>query len=88
MIGANKAIAQTNREDIIRAGVCHSKSGLDGVKEGKINAITFQSAEGDGALAIEAAIDWFNGLDIIPIKYLPIEIITKENVDLFYPAQW
>lgn len=88
LIGANKAIVQTNREDIIRVGVCHSKAGLDGVKEGKIHAITFQSAEGDGALAIESAIDWFNGLNIVPIKYLPAEIITKENAEYYYPAQW
>jgi ABC-type sugar transport system substrate-binding protein len=88
LIGANNAIAQENREDIIRVGVCHSKTGLDGVKSGKINALTFQSAEGDGALAIEAAINWFNGLDIIPIKYLLIDVITMENIDSFYPAQW
>ena len=82
------AISKTNREDIIRVGVCHSKAGLDGVKDGKIHAITFQSAEGDGALAIEAAIDWFNGLNMLPLKYLPSEIITKDNVESYYPAQW
>jgi methyl-accepting chemotaxis protein/ABC-type sugar transport system substrate-binding protein len=88
LIGANKAIAKIDRGDIIKVGVCHSKAGLDGVKDGKIQAITFQSAEGDGALAVEAAIDWFNGLNIVPIKYLPVHIITKENVEYYYPAQW
>ena len=88
MLGTIEALEKTGRNDIIRVGIGHCKTGLDGVKDGKIHAITFQSAEGDGALAIESAIDWFNGLEVVPIKYLPIGIISKENVESYYPAQW
>jgi ribose transport system substrate-binding protein len=61
---------------------------MDSVKEGKLHAVTLQSAETDGALPVEVAVDYFNGLEIQPIRYLPKKIITKENVDNFYPPQW
>jgi two-component system response regulator YesN len=53
------------------------------VKEGKLQAITFQSAQADGALPMKVAIDWFNGLSIEPINYLPKYIITRDNIDDF-----
>jgi len=87
-IGLCEAIHEKNREDIIRVSSGNSKITQDLVKEGKLHAITFQSAESDGAIAVETAIDWFNGLDIASVKYLPMGIITKENVEHYYPAQW
>jgi two-component system response regulator YesN len=53
------------------------------VKEGRLYAITFQPAQADGALAVKIAVDWFSGLDVQPINYLPKHIITRENVDDF-----
>jgi ABC-type sugar transport system substrate-binding protein len=61
---------------------------MDLVKEGKLFAITSQTAEGDGALAVQTAADWFNGKKIPPVKYLPKHIITKADVEEFYPPQW
>jgi len=88
LIGINEAIAEAEREDIIRVSAGNSKIGMDYIKEGKLHAETYQSAEGDGALPVEMAIDWWNGLQIEPIKYLPIHIITKDDVSNFYPPQW
>jgi ribose transport system substrate-binding protein len=69
LIGINEAIAEAEREDIIRVSAGNSKIGMDYIKEGKLHAETYQSAEGDGALPVEMAIDWWNGLQIEPIKY-------------------
>ncbi|CEP69026.1 Periplasmic binding protein-like I [Moorella glycerini] len=87
-IGTAEAIKKANRQDIIVVAAGNSKVGMDLVKEGKIQAITYQTAEGDGAAAVKAAADWFNGKDVEPVRYLPKHIITKDDVDKFMPAQW
>ena len=61
---------------------------MDAVKDGGIHAITYQSAEADGAVALKAAVDWFNGLPVEPVRYLPKHIISAKDVDEFMPAQW
>ncbi|QGP93242.1 Periplasmic binding protein domain protein [Neomoorella glycerini] len=87
-IGTVEALKKANRQDIIVVAAGNSKVGMDLVKEGKIQAITYQTAEGDGAAAVKAAADWFNGHDVEPVRYLPKHIITKDDVDKFMPAQW
>lgn len=86
--GLYEAMIENKREDIIIASSGNSLATQDLVKDGKVVAITYQSAEADGALAMEMAIDWFNGLDIQPIRYLPITLIREDNVKDFYPPQW
>jgi ABC-type sugar transport system substrate-binding protein len=59
------------------------------IKEGTLAAITYQSAEADGALPMKLAADWFNGKEITkPVYYLRKHIITTKDVDQFLPAQW
>ena len=81
--GINEALRMAGREDIIRVGAGSSQKGMQLVKQGDLHAITFQSAQADGALPMKIAVDWFNGLDIAPINYLPKYIISKDNVDGF-----
>ena len=58
------------------------------MSENKLHGIAWESPESDGALAIEVAIDFFNGLEIVPVKYLPPFVITREIVKNYYPPQW
>lgn len=87
-IGINEAIKNAKREEIIRVAAGNSKVGMDFVSEGKLHAITYQSAEADGATPMKLAADWFSGKPIPPIRYLPIRIINKDNVKEYLPAQW
>jgi ribose transport system substrate-binding protein len=88
-IGINEAIKNAGREDIIRVAAGNSKQGMDFVKAGSLNAITYQSAEADGALPMKLAADWFSGKTLDrPVYYLPKHIITREDVDKYLPAQW
>ena len=87
-IGIFEALKKANRTDVVVVAAGNSKQGMDLVKEGKLFAITYQTAEGDGALTIKTAADWFNGKKIPEITYLPQAIITKATVDKYYPAQW
>ena len=81
--GINMALEEAGRSDIIRAANGSSKVGMRMLKEGRLNLATYQSAELDGALAIQLAVDWFNGLDVEPFRYLPIQMLTQANVDEF-----
>lgn len=88
MVGIIEACAQAGREDIVLIAAGNSKVGMDGVKAGKILAINYESPAACAATAIKVAADWFNGKKVERAVYLPPVIITKENVDGFYPPQW
>lgn len=87
-IAAINACKEMNRPDIVIVASGNGKNGMDAVKKGDLFAITYQSAEADGALPLKVAADWFNGIEIDNIYYLSSNIITKENVDKYMPAQW
>jgi len=89
-LGATQALEEAGRDDVFVIAAGNSKVGMDLVKAGKIDAITFQSAEADGAVPIKVAADYFNGVDLgaNAAFYLPQAVITPENVDSYMPAQW
>lgn len=88
LTGAIEAIKAAGRTDIILVAAGNSKTGMDAVKSGDCYAITYQSAEADGALPVKTAADWFNGKEVESIRYLPNNIIKRDVVDLYMPAQW
>jgi len=88
-IGINQACKNAGREDIVRVAAGNSKVGMDFIKAGSLAAVTYQSAEADGALPMKLAADWFCGKEIAkPVYYLPKHVIAKEDVDKYMPAQW
>ena len=87
-IGITEACKKAGRGDIVVVAAGNSKVGMDALKAGDLHAITYQSAEADGAVALKAAADWFNGLPVEPVRYLPKHVITQADVDRFLPAQW
>ena len=87
--GINEACKNMNRQDVIRVAAGNSKVGMNFIKAGTLHALTYQSAEADGALPMKIAADWFSGKPIArPVYYLHKQIITKDNVDKFLPVQW
>ena len=75
--------------DMVCVAAGTSKVGMDFVKEGKLAAITYQSAEGDGALPMKLAGDFLCGKAVEkPVYYLRKTLIVKENVEGFLPAAW
>jgi len=87
-IGITEACRKAGRADIVVVAAGNSKVGMDAVKAGQLLAITYQSAEADGAVALKAAADWFNGVAVEPVRYLPKHVITAADVDHYLPAQW
>ncbi len=87
-IGAIDALNEAGRNDILLVAAGNSKTGQDYVKSGNLLAITYQTAEGDGAACIYAMAKYFDGQVVPAIGYLAQEIITIKNVEGFYPVQW
>ncbi|MGD0090085.1 MAG: substrate-binding domain-containing protein [Planctomycetota bacterium] len=88
-IGINEAVKNAKREDLIRVAAGNSKVGMDFINEGRLHAVTYQSAEADGALPMKLAVDWFNGKPLNrTVYYLPKHVITKDDVGRYMPAQW
>lgn len=85
--GINRALAQRNREEIVRVASGATRRGIGFIKQGSLFAETWQPPELDGELPVKVAADWFRGLRVDPISYLPIRMITKDNVDTFL-MQW
>src|SRR5271157_3747584 len=81
--GIDEALRRAGRSDVVVVGAGSSTKGMQMVKTGMLHAITFQPPQADGALPLKIAVDWFNGLDIPPINYLPKYITTRDNVDDF-----
>lgn len=88
MTGTLEAVSKSERDDIVIVAAGNSKTGMDSIKAGDALAITYQSAEGDGAIAVHTAAEWFVGKTLDPVRYLPKHIITKDDVDEYMPAQW
>lgn len=87
-LGIAEALKKAGRQDVMVIAAGNSKVGMDAVNAGDIMYITYQTSEGDGALAVKTAADWFNGLQVDPVRNIPKKLIDKNNVDQFYPAQW
>ena len=86
--GSLEAMKNAGRMDIVIIAAGNSKIGMDAVKAGNVLAISYQSAQGDGALAVYTAAEWFSGQNIEPVRYLPKHVITKADVENYMPAQW
>ncbi len=87
-IGTIDALKEAGRTDVLVVAAGNSKQGQDLVKSGDLLMINYQSAEGDGAAVIKNMADWFDGKEVAPIGYITTAMITKDNVDSFYPCQW
>ena len=88
LLGAVEAIDASGRRDIVVYATGNNKVSLGLMKERKVHGIRWESAEADGALALETAIDYFNGLEVAPVRYLPAKVIKPEEVEAYFPAQW
>jgi len=88
MTGALEALRKAGRKDVVIVAAGNSKTGMDAIKAGDALAVTYQSAEGDGAICVHAAAEWFSGKTLEPVRYLPKHVITRKDVENYMPAQW
>jgi len=81
--GIDRALAEEGRLDVKRAAHGSTTVGMSKLADGSLEAITYQSARADGALALHAALDWLSRLAIEPARFLPVHVIDAGNYDEF-----
>jgi len=77
--GVVEALESTDTHDIVVVSNGCTRVGLSLLAGGSVQALTYKPPELDGRLAMEAAIDWLNGLDVPPAMFLPVHIVTPEE---------
>ncbi|MBJ7223922.1 MULTISPECIES: sugar ABC transporter substrate-binding protein [unclassified Brenneria] len=81
-IGALQALGR-NSNNILVAGVDGTPDALQFIKNGKMVATVFQSAQGQGEGAVDTAMKLIGGEKVESAVLVPFELITKDNYQEF-----
>ncbi len=83
-MGALSALEQANLKDkIVVVGVDSIADALHAVKDGRLDATVFQDAKGQAAAALETAVAIVRKQPFEKQKYIPFQLVTKDNVAQF-----
>lgn len=85
--GVKRALVERGRQDIICVANGATRRGFEFVKDGTLKAVTYQSPVMDGMLAVRTAADWFSGIAVEPIRYLPLSIVTAAEADSYIASR-
>lgn len=84
-LGAYKAIEAAGKQGkIIVIGIDAISDALKAVKDGKLCATVFQDARGQGALAVDIAVQLLKGEKVNHMNYIPFQLVTKDNISGFH----
>jgi inositol transport system substrate-binding protein len=80
-LGALKAIeAAGKQKDIAVIGIDAIPDALKAVADGRLVGTVFQDAKGQGALAVDLAVQLVQGKPVKHDNYIPFQLVTKDNV--------
>ncbi len=85
-LGMVDALEEAGRSDLICVACGTSRTGLELLDRGKLKALSYQSAAVDGSVAMENIVDWFEGVPVEPVRYLPKCIAKPEEAREFMEA--
>ncbi|MEY8536925.1 substrate-binding domain-containing protein [Lactococcus muris] len=79
-LGAAQAVKAAGLSDVIIVGIDGQPDAQEAIKEGRLTATVAQQPAKMGEIALQAAIDHFEGKDVEKTTVSPIFLVTKENV--------
>ncbi len=84
-MGALQALEQAGKKNnTVVVSIDAIADALQAVKSGRLDATVFQDARGQGAGAVEMAVQLARGEPVAtPSVFIPFQLVTKENVDNF-----
>jgi inositol transport system substrate-binding protein len=85
-MGAIAALESVGRKGILVGGMDGLPDHLQAVKEGRMACCVYQNAIGQGSGAADYAVRALNGENLEPIKWIPYELVTQDNVDDYIKA--
>lgn len=83
-VASRLACLEAGREDIIVIGVDATSAALEMVKSGELAGTVFQDGTNQGKEAVTKAIALAKGEEIQRETWIPFQLVTSENIDLFY----
>lgn len=82
-LGAAQAVKSAGLKDILIVGIDGQPDAHDAIKNGDITATIAQQPAKMGKIAIQAAIDHYQGKKVKKTTVSPIYLVTKETVDQY-----
>ncbi|WP_249629202.1 substrate-binding domain-containing protein [Streptococcus uberis] len=82
-LGAAQAVKSAGLKDILIVGIDGQSDAHDAIKNGDITATIAQQPAKMGEIAIQAAIDHYQGKKVKKTTVSPIYLVTKETVDQY-----
>lgn len=82
-LGAAQAVKSAGLKDILIVGIDGQPDAHDAIKNGDITATIAQQPAKMGEIAIQAAIDHYQGKKVKKTTVSPIYLVTKETVDQY-----
>lgn len=82
-LGAAQAVKSAGLKDILIVGINGQPDAHDAIKNGDITATIAQQPAKMGEIAIQAAIDHYQGKKVKKTTVSPIYLVTKETVDQY-----
>ncbi len=82
-LGAAQAVKSAGLQNVLIVGIDGQPDAHDAIKKGDISATVAQQPAKMGEIAIQAAIDHYQGKKVEKITVSPIHLVTKDNVDQY-----
>ncbi len=87
-LGALKAIQAAGKQNQIAViGIDAIPDALKAVADGQMVGTVFQDAKGQGAMAVDLAVDLAEGKPVQHDNYIPFQLVTKTNVAEFMQSK-
>lgn len=85
-IGAIQALKASGRsmDDVVIAGIDATTDALAAMKAGELDVTVFQSADGQGRGAVDAAVKLINGQSVDRKVWVPFELVTPANLSDYF----
>ena len=85
IIGAMKAAGMEGKYIVAVDG---NRAGFDQVKTKKQGATIMQNFENMSCKSLELAKSMLDGNTVDPVNFIPLDIVTLDNIDQFTPPEW
>jgi ABC-type sugar transport system substrate-binding protein len=86
--GIIEAMKAAGMKDIFMVAVDGCRAGFDQVKEGTQAVTIAQNFEAHAELCLKLTNDMLEGKTIEPVNFIPLDIVSLENIDTFTYPEW
>jgi len=86
--GIINALANAHMEGVFVVGVDGNSSGFDQVRAGTQSVTIMQNFEAMAKKSLALAQAKLNGEEVEPVNFMPLDIVTLDNIDDFTPPEW